>query len=89
MWKYQDTWEEPSYDLPNSSKHCDQDHEDQSTANPKSIEQDRKIVPFRKKAAVTFMFHATYGSQIESTMQQGIKPGRTHTPRGRQHVHMR
>ena len=34
------------------------------------------------------MFHATYGTQIENIIQQGIKPGRTHTPRGRQHVHM-
>ena len=64
-----------------------QDHEDESTAAPKSIEQDRKIVPFRKKA-VTFMFHATYGTQIENIMQQGIKPGRTHPLGGRQHVHM-
>ena len=85
LWK--NTWEEPSYDLPNASKPRDQDHEDESTAAPKSIEQDRKIVPFRKKA-VTFMFHATYGTQIEKIMQQGIKPGRTSTPRGRQHVHM-
>ena len=87
LWKYQDTREEPSYDLPNSSKHRDQDHEDESTANPKSIDQDRKTVPFKKKA-VTFMFHATYGSQIKSITQQGIKPGRAHISRGRQHVHM-
>ena len=70
--------------LPNASKHRDQDHEDESTAIPKSIEQDRKIVPF-SKTAVTFMFH---GTQIENIMQQGIQPGRTHTSRGRQHVHM-
>ena len=85
LWK--NTWEEPSYDLPNAPKRRDQDHEDESTAAPKSIEQDRKIVPFRKKA-VTFMFHATYGTQIKKITQQGIKPGRTSTPRGRQHVHM-
>ena len=87
LWKYQNTWEEPSYDLPNASKHCDQDHEEESTSAPKSIEQDRKIVPSRKKA-VTFLFHATYGTQIGNILQQGVKPGRTHTPRGRQHVHM-
>ena len=28
------TWEEPSYDLPNASKPRDQDHEDESTAAP-------------------------------------------------------
>ena len=44
------TWKEPSYDSPNASKPRDQDHEDESTAAPKSIDQDRKIVPFRKKA---------------------------------------
>ena len=33
------------------------------------------------------MVHATYGTQIENIMQQGIKPGRTRTSRGRQHVH--
>ena len=56
-------------------------------ARQQSIEQDGKIVLFRKKA-VTFMFHATYETQIENIMQQGIKPGRTQTCRGRQHVHM-
>ena len=73
--------------LAKSSKHRDRDHEDESTENPKPIDQDRKIVPFRKKA-VAFMCHATYGSQIESIMQQGVRPGRTHTLRGRQRVHM-
>ena len=81
LWK--NTWEDPSYDLPNASKPRDQDREDESTAAPKSIEQDRKIVPFRKKA-VTFMFHATNGTQIEKVLQQGMKPGPTSTPRGRQ-----
>ena len=56
------------------SKPRAQDHEYESTAAPKSIEQDRKIVPFRKKA-VTFMFHASYGTQIETSCSK-------------EHVHM-
>ena len=72
-------------------------HEDESTAQPKhrmrrpappSIEEGRKIEPFAKKP-ITFMFHATYGSQLLSIMENGLKSGKSRSnPSGRMHVHM-
>ena len=70
---------EPSYDLPSSSSYKKQGHQDEETAQPgyrmrapPSIEQDRKIDPF-SKIPVTFMLHATYGTQLESILDQGIR----------------
>ena len=74
LWKYQDTWEEPSYDLPNGAKHRDQDHEDESAANPRSIDQDRKIVPFRIHMAC--VDDIIYGDEESGAAL-------THVPKGR------
>ena len=76
LWSQQQEYRkpEPSYDLPSSSSHKKQDHQDEEPAQPgyrmrqpapPSIEQERKINPFLK-IPVTFMFHATYGNQLES-----------------------
>ena len=55
---------------------------------PPSVEEERKIKPFSKKP-ITFMFHATYGSQLYSIMEQGLKSGKSQSnPSGRMHVHM-
>ena len=55
---------------------------------PPSIEEERKIKPFAKKP-ITFMFHATYGNQLFSIMEHGLKSGKSQSnPLGRMHVHM-
>ena len=54
---------------------------------PEPVEQERKIKPFDKKP-ITFMFHATYNDQIYNILEQGIKPGKSSTPRGRIQVHL-
>ena len=55
---------------------------------PPSVEEERKIKPFSKKP-ITFMFHATYGSQLYSIMEHGLKSGKSQSnPLGRMHVHM-
>ena len=99
LWEDQQKheWEEPSYELPGSSKYYenvdDDDEEDDQTyhtphrSKPSSYEKEYNIVPFSKKP-VTFMFHSTYGNQLENILKKGLEPGRTSTPRGRQHVHM-
>ena len=97
-------YDEPDYDLPTEpippSPHpsrSEAPHGDESTAQPKyrmrrpappSVEEERKIKPFSKKP-ITFMFHATYGSQLYSIMEQGLKSGKSQSnPSGRMHVHM-
>ena len=72
-------------------------HEDEGTAQPKhrmrrpappSIQKEREIKPFEKKP-ITFMFHATYGNQLFSIMEHGLKSGKSQSnPSGRTHVHM-
>ena len=53
-----------------------------------SVAEERKIKPFSKKP-ITFMFHATYRSQLYSIMKQGLKSGKSQSnPSGRMHVHM-
>ena len=96
--------DEPDYDLPTESippsphpSRSEALHEDEGTAQPKyrmrrpappSIEEERKIKPFAKKP-VTFMFHATYGNQLFSIMEHGLKSGKSQSnPSGRMHVHM-
>ena len=96
--------DEPDYDLPTESippsphpSRSEAPHEDESTAQPKhrmrrpappSIEEERKIKPFAKKP-ITFMFHATYGNQLFSIMEHGLKSGKSQSkPSGRMHVHM-
>ena len=55
---------------------------------PPSIEEERKIKPFAKKP-ITFMFHATYGNQLLSIMENGLKSGKSQSnPSGSTHVHM-
>ena len=98
LWQHQkkSNWEEPSYELPHSSTHQDQEDDDEGQNQtqhrkqryaPPSTEKDRKIIPFSKKP-ITFMHHATYGNQLGRIMSQGLKPGKSSTPRGRPHVHM-
>ena len=96
--------EEPDYDLPTESippsphpLRSDAPHEDEGTAQaksrvrrpaPPSIEEERKIKPFAKKP-ITFMFHATYGDLLISTMENGLKSGKSGSnPSGRVHIHM-
>ena len=96
--------DEPDYDLPTESilpsphpSRPEAPHEDEGTAQPKhrmrrpappSIEEERKIKPFAKKP-ITFMFHATYGNQLFSIMEHGLKSGKSQSnPSGRMHVHM-
>ena len=96
--------EEPDYDLPTESippsphpSRSDAPHEDEGTAQAKSrmrrpaqpsIEEERKIKPFAKKP-ITFMFHATYGDQLISIMENGLKSGKSQSnPSGRAHIHM-
>ena len=84
--------DEPDYDLPTESippsprpSRSEAPHEDEGTAQPKhrtrrpappSIEEERKIKPFAKKP-ITFMFHATYGNQLFSIMEHGLKSGKS------------
>ena len=84
--------DEPDYDFPTESippsphpSRSEAPHEDEGTAQPKyrmrrpappSIEEERKIKPFAKKP-ITFMFHATYGSQLLSIMENGLKSGKS------------
>ena len=94
----------PDYDLPTESippsphpSRSEAPHGGESTAQPKyrmrrlappSVEEERKIKPFSKKP-ITFMFHATYGSQLYSIMEHGLKSGKSQSnPSGRMHVHM-
>ena len=94
--------DEPDDDLPTESippsphpSRSDAPHEDEGTAQPKyrmrrpapaSIEEERK--PFAKKP-ITFMFHATYGNQLLSIMENGLRSGKSQSnPSGRLHVHM-
>ena len=96
--------DEPDYDLPTESippsprpSRSEAPHEDEGTAQPKhrmrrpappSIEEERKIKPFSKKP-ITFMFHATYGNQLYSIMDHGLKSGKSQSNlSGRLHVHM-
>ena len=96
--------DEPDYDHPTKSippsshpSRSEAPREDESTAQPKhrmrrpappSIEEERKIKPFAKKP-ITFMFHATYGNQLFSIMEHGLKSGKSQSnPSGRMHVHM-
>ena len=96
--------DEPDYDLPTESippsphpSRSEAPHQDEGTAQPKhrmrrpappSIEEERKIKPFAKKP-ITFMFHETYGSQLFSIMEHGLKSGKSQSnPSGRMHVHM-
>ena len=96
--------DEPDYDLPTESippsphpSRSEAPHEDESTAQPKhrmrrpappSIEEERKIKPFAKKP-ITFMFHATYGNQLFSITEHGLKSGKSQSnPSGGMHVHM-
>ena len=96
--------DEPDYDLPTESippsphpSRSDAPHEDEGTAQPKyrmrrpappSIEEGRKIKPFAKKP-ITFMFHATYGNQLLSIVENGRKSGKSQSnPSGRMHVHI-
>ena len=90
-------YDEPDYDLPMESippsphpSRSEAPHGDESTAQPKyrmrrpappSVEEERKIKPFSKKP-ITFMFHATYGSQLYSIMEHGLKSGTSQTLRG-------
>ena len=97
-------YDEPDYDLPADSippsphpSRSEAPHEDEGAAQPKhrtrrpappSIEEERKIKPFAKKP-ITFMLHATYGSQLRNIMEHGLKPGKAQAnPSGRMHVHM-
>ena len=84
--------EEPDYDLPTESippsphpSRSDAPHEDEGTAQakyrtrrpaPPSIEEERKIKPFAKKP-ITFMFHATYGNQLISIIENGLRSGKS------------
>ena len=94
--------EEPDYDLPTESippsphpSRSDAPHEDEGTAQakyrmrrpaPPSIEEERKIKPFAKKP-ITFMFHATYGNQLISIIENGLRPGKSQSnPSGRMRV---
>ena len=96
--------EDPDYDLPTESiapsphpSRSDAPHEDEGTAQakyrtrrpaPPSIEGERKIKPFAKKP-ITFMFHATYGNQLISIIENGLRSGKSQSnPSGRMHVHM-
>ena len=96
--------EEPDYDLPTESippsphpSRSDAPHEEEGAAQakyrmrrpaPPSIEEERKIKPFAKKL-ITFMFHATYGNQLISIMENGLRPGKSQSnPTGRMHVYM-
>ena len=96
--------EKPDYDLPTESippsphpSRSDAPHEDEGTAQakyrmrrpaPPSIEEERKIKPFAKKP-ITSMFHATYGEQLISIMENGLKSGRSQSnPSGRVRIHM-
>ena len=96
--------DEPDYDLPTDSippsphpSRSEAPHEDEGAAQPKhrmrrpappSLEEERKIKPFAKKP-ITFMFHATYGSQLYNIMEHGLKSGKVQSnPAGRMHVHM-
>ena len=95
-------YDEPDYDLPTESippsprpSRSEAPHGDESTAQPKyrmrrpappSAEEERKIKPFSKKP-ITFMFHATYGNQLYSIMEHGLKPGKSQSnPSGTMHV---
>ena len=94
-------YDEPDYDLPTESippsphpSRSESPHGDESTAHrmrrpaPPSVEEERKIKPFSKQP-ITFMFHATYGSQLYSIMEHGLKSGKSQSnPSGRMHVHM-
>ena len=94
--------EEPDYDLPTESippslhpSRSDAPHEDEGTAQakyrmrrpaPPSIEEERKIKP---KKPITFMFHTTYGNQLISIIENGLRSGKSQSnPSGRMHVHM-
>ena len=96
--------DEPDYDLPTESippsphpSRFEAPHGDEGTAQPKyrmrrpappSMEEERKIKPFSKKP-ITFMFHATYGNQLYSIMEHGLKSGKSQSnPSRRMHVHM-
>ena len=96
--------DEQNHDLPTESippsphpSRSEAPHEDEGTAQPKrrmrrpappSIEEERKSKPFSKKP-ITFMFHATYGNQLYSIMEHGLKSGKSQSnPLGRLHVHM-
>ena len=96
--------DEPDYDLPTESvppsphpSRSEAPHGDEGTAQPKyrmrrpappSMEEERKIRPSSKKP-ITFMFHATYGNQLYSIMEHGLKSGKSQSnPSGRMHVHM-
>ena len=84
--------DEPDYDFPTESippsphpSRSEAPHEDEGTAQPKHrmrrpapppIEEERKIKPFAKKP-ITFMFHATYGNQLLSIMENGLKSGKS------------
>ena len=48
----------------------------------------RMIKPFAKKP-ITFMFHATYGNQLISIIENGLRSGKSQSnPSGRMRVHM-
>ena len=89
--------DEPDYDLTTESIPPSPPHGDEGTAQPKyrmrrpappSMEEERQIKPFSKKP-LTFMFHATYGNQLYSIMEHGLKSGKSQSiPSGRMHVHM-
>ena len=95
--------EEPDYDLPTESippsphpSRSDAPHEDEGTAQakyrmrrpaPLCIEEERKIKPFAKKP-ITFMLHATYGNQLISMIENGLRSGKSQSnPSGRTHIH--
>ena len=97
-------YDEPDYDLPTESippsphpSRSEAPHEDEGAAQPKhrmrrpappSIEEERILKPFAKKP-ITFMFHATYGSQLLSIMENGLKSGKSQSnPSERMRLHM-
>ena len=85
-------YDEPDYDLPTESippslhpSRSEAPHGDESTAQPK-YRMRRPAPPSdalkkreRSKKPITFMFHATYGSQLWKSQS---------SPSGRMHVHM-
>ena len=89
--------DKPDYDLPTESippsphpSRSEAPHEDEGTAQPKH--RMRRPAPpsieFSKKP-ITFMFHATYGNQLYSIMEHGLKSGKPQSnPSGRLRVHM-
>ena len=87
--------EEPDYNLPTESispsphpSRSGAPHEDEGTAQAKSRVR-RPAPPSIEEGERSSMFHATYGDQLISLMENGLKSGKSQSnPAGRVHIHM-